>query len=571
MGMRAWVVAAVAVVSGEASADGVFLNARGQAQRAKIEALVRPAKIERAGPRVFIRGRLVDAHPRPGGYVVQFQPSWQVGTRQVFAKDAVPIESDVIQMLGIDVDSHLDLQLALSSRDDANRAAPPAQRTRAPIGSPAWHTRLGRILHADGPTEPPRETGGLVHRGWVMFHLVEDPPPGDTADPPASARYLAAAQARFLARIQAGGVDLLHPSARTAHGDDAVRGLIYGAARARRYAWADQDDPTIDAEMLGAARGPGEGKDLSERAVIAASYLCGLAETPRQGPRQRCPAGQACVPEPVLQPTGERIAQFGADARTGVLSVLDNARAGVPDVIAMYEPAAMPVEPAEAAQMALRVLERCQPIWDPDGARVVASLIPLAGELPPGATAAQRALRTEARRALIANLRPDFAAVRAPELAKRRADAHEMRRAFSTLVIADDPELRATAQSIVLDGGAVQDVVSEDLVDWLFAIALNPTAPEGDGSAEPRASRRWAITMLMVLGTLADPKHPTAPGSHPIAQRILERVRAIRAAKAASTAGQGQLTFLVLLGKRAGESDGAAAPHVRRFAKLMGS
>src|SRR6185436_11926412 len=104
---------------------------------------------------------------------------------------------------------------------------------------------------------------------------------------------------------------------------------------------------------------------------------------------------------------------------------------------------------------------RCRPIWDHDAGRVVQTLIKLAGELPADAPPAQRALRTEARRSLIANLRPELSAVREPELAKRRADLTEMRREFSTLIIDEDPAMRAVAQSIVLDGGSVNDVIAD--------------------------------------------------------------------------------------------------------------
>ncbi|MBC7974509.1 MAG: hypothetical protein H7138_05940 [Myxococcales bacterium] len=85
--------------------------------------------------------------------------------------------------------------------------------------------------------------------------------------------------------------------------------------------------------------------------------------------------------------------------------------------------------------------------------------------------------------------------------------------------------------------------------------------------------RSTIVSLTREVDSFSAPARGAAPYLA-IAQRILERIRDTRAAKAASTARQGQLTFLVLLvllGKRASEIDGEAAPHVRRFAKLMGS
>lgn len=566
---------ALALASTEAAADGIFLNAKGQADAARIEALIRPARLERAGAKVFLRGRIVDAHAIPRGYVVQFQPSWMAGTRQVWAREAVTLESDVIQQLGVEVDSYLDLQLLLSSRDEVNPAAPAAQRVRAPIGSPAWRARLARILAPSGPTEPAGETAALVHRGWILFGLIEEPSPvvpTDAAGQAAYQRYLEAAQARFIAQIKAGGVDILHPRARSLAGADAMKGLVYGAARGKRYGWDDKDDLTVDKTTLQQPRGPGEGKDLMERAVIAASFLCRLADTPQTGARQRCPAGQPCVTEPVLQPTGQRIAYFGMDARTRLLSIVDDAAPGVPDVNAMFEPSALPIEPAESALMALRVLEDCRPTWGHAAERIVRSLSMFVGELPANASKAQGDLRGEARRILMANLRPDLSGLREPELAGRSADAVEERNVFGSFMFNEDPALRAVARSIVFDGGTVHDFVEADAVDSLFGVAMKPDTPEGGDGPEPRrTTRRYAVTMLIALGTLADLKHPTVAGSHPLAQQILERVRRIRASKAAGTASMGQARFLETLGRRPGEDDAEVGRHIKRFAALLGS
>lgn len=570
-----WVVMMLALASTEAAADGIFLNAKGQADAARIEALIRPARLEHAGARVFIRGRIVDAHAVPRGFVVQFQPSWMAGARHVWARDAVTLESDVIQMLGVEVDSQLDLQLLLSSRDDANPAAPAAERVRAPIGSPAWRARLARILNPAGPTEPPVETASLLHRGWLMFGLIEEPAPMypiDAAGQAAYKRYLEAAQARHIARIKEGGADILHPFSRAAAGADAMKGLVYGAARAKRYSWDDKDDPTLDKATSRLPRGPGEGKDLVERAVIAASFLCQLADTPQTGARQRCPAGQPCVAEPLLQPTGQRIAYFGSDARLRLLSIIDEAVPGVPDLSAMAEPAALPIEPAEAALMALRVLDDCRPTLGYGAERFARTLIQFAGEPPAGASQAQRTLRDEARRALLAGLGPDLSKLREPERARRAADVAELRRAFSSFLFDVEPERRAVAQSIVLDGGTVHDVVDDHGVDGLWGVALGLDTPEGGADPEPRRpTRRGVVTMLMLLGTLADPAHPTTPGSHPLAKQIVERIHRIRARKAAGEGSMGEAKFLDSLGRRPGEEGGELGRHLKRFAAVLGS
>jgi hypothetical protein len=566
---------ALALASPEATADGIFLNAKGQAEAARIEGLIRPARLERAGAKVFVRGRIVDAHAIPRGYVVQFQPSWMVGTRQVWAREAVALESDVIQALGIEVDSHLDLQLLLSSRDEGNPAAPAAQRVRAPIGSPAWHARLARILNPAGPTEPPAETVALAHRGWVMYALIEEPSPvypTDAAGQAAYKRYLEAAQARFIAQVKAGGADLLNPRSRSGSGADAMQGLVYGAARARRYSWDDKDDLTLDKATLQQPRGPGEGKDLMARAMIAASFLCRLADTPETGARQRCPAGQPCVAEPLLSPTGQRIAYFGMDARGRLLSIIEAAAPGVPDVNAMFEPSALPLEPAESALMALRVLEDCRPTWGHGAERFVRMLIGFAGEPPASAKKAQLALRDETRRTLMASLRPDLSRLREPELSRRRADAAEARQVFAGFLSSEDPALRAAAWSLIFDGGTVHDFIDEGAVDDLFGIAMNPETPEGGDGPEPqRTTRRYAVTLLMALGTLADPKHPTTVGSHPLARQILERIRRIRASKAAGTASAGESRLLDTIRRRLGEDDAEVGRHLKRFAALLGS
>lgn len=566
---------ALALASPEATADGIFLNAKGQADAARIEGLIKPARLERAGAKVFVRGRIVDAHAIPRGYVVQFQPSWMVGTRQVWAREAVALENDVIQQLSLEVDSHLDLQLLLSSRDEGNPAAPAAQRVRAPIGSPAWHARLARILNPAGPTEPPAETAALVHRGWVMFGLIEEPSPvypTDAAGQAAYKRYLEAAQARFVAQFKAGGADILNPRSRSASGADAMQGLVYGAARARRYSWDDKDDLTLDQATLQQPRGPGEGKDLMERAVIAASFLCRLADTPETGPRQRCPAGQPCVTEPLLLPTGQRLAYFGIDARSRLLSIIDAAAPGVPDVNAMFEPSALPLEPAERALMALRVLEDCRPTWGHGAERFVRMLVGFVGEPPASASKAQLALRNDVRRTLMANLRPDLSRLREPELSSRSADAIQERKVFAGFLFNEDPALRAVAQSILFDGGSVHDFIDEGAVGDLFSVATSPDTPEGDAGPEPRrTTRRYAVMTLMALGTLADPKHPTTVGSHPLARQILERIRQIRASKAAGTASVGQARFLDTLRGRPGEDDAEIGGHIKRFAALLGS
>lgn len=568
-----WVVMALALASAEVAADGIFLNAKGQAEAARIEGLIRPARLERAGARVFLRGRIVDAHAVPRGFVVQFQPSWMVGARHVWARDAVTLESDVIQMLSVEVDSYLDLQLLLSSRDDANPAAPAAARVRAPFGSPAWRARLARILDPAGPTEPAMETASLVHRGWLMFSLIEEPAPvypTDAAGQAAFKRYLEAAQARHVAQIKAGGADILHPFARAATGEDAMTGLVYGAARARRYRWDDKDDPTLDKATRQPPPGPGEGKDLAERAVIAASFLCRLADTPETGARQRCPAGQPCVTEPLLQPTGQRIAYFGSAARLRLLSIVESAAPGVPDLGAMFEPAALPIEPAEGALMALRVLDDCRPTWGQGAGRLARSLIALAGDPPASASKPQRTLRDEARRTLLASLRPDLSRLREPARSNRSAEAVELRRVFSSLLFDTDPALRAVAQTIVVDGGTVHDIVDDHAIDGLWGVGLGRDVPDGgDGPEPPRTTRRDAVTMLMLLGTLADPKHPTTPGSHPTARRIIEGIRRIRASKAAGTASWGESRLLELLARRPAEVDGELGRHLQRFIALL--
>jgi hypothetical protein len=172
----------------------------------------------------------------------------------------------------------------------------------------------------------------------------------------------------------------------------------------------------------------------------------------------------------------------------------------------------------------------------------------------------------------MASLRPDLSRLREPELSRRRADAAEARQVFAGFLSSEDPALRAAAWSLILDGGTVHDLIDEGAVDDLFGIAMNPETPEGGDGPEPRrTTRRYAVTLLMALGTLADPKHPTTVGSHPLARRILERIRRIRASKAAGTASAGESRLLDTIRRRLGEDDAEVGRHLKRFAALLGS
>ncbi|MCO5165954.1 MAG: hypothetical protein M9894_06255 [Planctomycetes bacterium] len=599
---------AALVAADRALADTIYFNDRGLRQRAQIEQGIAPARLFQDEHGLYLRGRILSATPGSlgGARPTLVVEAWsRSGDRFAWSSQPYTIGMDLVAFIDHEVDSHLDLQLIVSSRDEPD----------APIGTAEWRARIRRVLDPGGevgmsedrstvrPRERPEERARVTHPGWLLFDLVEEPPllPPPEAGPDAARlgqefeRIMADRQRRFEEDLQRSGVNVLHPRSIGRPAGQAVWSLLQGIARAKRYpALAQRIDRSDEAPP--APRGPaarGMGKDFVQRATIVLGLMCMLADVPTRGAEE---AGRA-----VVEPPGLRYARFGREARDALLAALETAN---PDhagtggqalemPMRMSPAAALPVDPSDLGLAAMRIVQEFETFWsrarregrswvadddlsrDEETRRLVRALLALArddGSVPP-------VLAHEARRTLVRLLRPDVAIPPSlmwgdqrltPEMvAKMHASAVHFREAMEASFSDADPAVRAAARSVVEHAAFVS---SPRVIDELFGMATGDSVPDDAPRDARRASRRYALTVLTILGTLDDPEVPSssdeeqAARDRETARDVFERLQRVRDRVEDGHGSRGERELVELLPDLPGRIDEARlSERVSRF------
>lgn len=584
-----WGAAALAVLIGgrEASADTIYLNARGLAQREQIEQGIQPARLFDDANGVYLRCRIVSSTPAAygGGLPTLQVEAWSpVGPdRYVWSAQPYTIGMGFVRSIEHEVDSHLDLQLMLSSRDEPD----------APIGSSSWAARLRRVLDPGGalhlssgaalPAETEEERRRVTRPGWVLFRLIDDPDPmlPDTTGAGGDRlreeydRVLQERQRRVEAELRADGLDALHPRRLVQPARQAVWALLEGIARSQKFRFlADRQARNDQPPPVPARRDGRIGRDFAERATIAAGFLCTLAEVP--APER--PDLRAVIP-----PLAVRYSDFGLEARDALLTVLeaadpDNLVVGtsgreIDDFAArmdhdgagalaaqlkaraaarMAPAAVLALEPAETAMAAMRVIQEFETFWyaDADARRLSRALLRVARQPGPGASPARFALGLEARETLVRMLRPDMRGDafrnRPDEGRVRAAEAGRFRAVLDAFFTDPDPAIREAVQAVLAHAGYVP-VSTDAALDELFSLATGDGVPDDAPRDVKRATRRYAITILTVLGGLADPRVPASEEDRHVAERVFERLEVVRDRVEAGMGTEGQRELLGML------------------------
>lgn len=581
-----WGAAAVALLLGgsTASADTIYLNPRGLAQREQIAQGIQPAQLFDDANGLYLRCRIISSTPAAWGSgrpTLQIE-AWSLAGpgRYVWSAQPYTIGMDIVASIHHEFDSHLDLQLMLSSRDEPD----------APIGSPAWAARMNRVLDPGGavglsraarpqPAETAAERAGITRTGWVLHHLVEDPLPvlpAAGAGAAARAEYdrlLAERQTRIDADLRANGMDVLHPRSLVLPARDAILGLVEGIARAEKFRFLAERQARHDQPPPLPARANRRiGRDFVERATIAAGFLCTLAEAPApERPDERA----------ILEAPAVRYMRYGREARDGLLTVLEAAnpmhvplgagdaeirdfaermdREGAAALAAQLRsrpgprlsPAAtLALEPAELAMAAMRVIQEFETFWyaDADARRLASALVALARIPDAGASPMAQELSLEARETLVRMLRPDLRgdALRAEEARIRLTESARFREVLDPFFTDADPAVREAMQTVVAHAGFVP-VSTDKAVEELFSLATGDGVPDDTSREMRRASRRYAITVLTLLGGLADPDAPGSADDREVAERVFARLQSVRDSVEAGQGTRGQSELLGML------------------------
>lgn len=581
IGRWAWVGAAgfaLLVAAPDASADTIYLNARGVAQREQISQGIQPARLFDDSNGVYLRCRIVSATPAAWGSglpTLQVEAWSPVGPdRYVWSAQPYTIDMSFVRSVEHEVDSHLDLQLMLSSRDEPD----------APMGSPEWRARILRVLDPAGalPDETPDERRAVTRPGWILHQLVDDPSPvlPDTTGPGGDRlraefdRLQQERRQRMEAELRADGLDALHPRRVGQTARQAIWGLIEGMARAEKFRFlADRQARADQPPRVPPRASASVARSFVERATIAAGFLCTLSEVP---------APERTDPRALIEPATVRYARFGFEARDALLTVLE---AADPDHLvvgtdpreideyarrmdadgasalaaqlkarsaARMDPAAvLALDPADSAMAAMRVLTEFETFWyaDADARRVARALLRLARK----PAAARYDLGLKATETLVRMLRPDMvrtrtgaSAMKADEAEVRGREAGRFRAVLDEFVTDPDPEVRAAVQRVMAHAGLVP-VSTDAAIDELFSLATGEGVPMDAPREVKRASRRYAITVLTVLGGLADPRVPASEEDRAVAERVFGRLQVVRDRVEGGFGTEGQRELLDML------------------------
>jgi hypothetical protein len=569
----AFAVGALLASSGAARADTIWLNPKGMAEKDDIQAAIAPAKVLLdANGLGYVRCRILGATPGTPPQV-QFE-AWSPKGADGGEWSAQPyqLSADRIKSITHEIDGHLDLQLMLSSRDAAD-----ASGKTAPIGTPAWRTRMRRAIDPDNrlgsladtegrdpaPPETQAELDRITHRGWVIHRLAVEPPfnaPEDAAGRAEYDRLMAERLEKQGEEFRSAGGDLLHPRGLQRTGRDALISLIEGIARAEKYKFladrqeAENADPNVVPRLPAGANPLHVPTSFVARATVAAGFLCTLAEMPHP----------TTPPTSVVLPPGYVYWTYGREARDALISILEQANPDRPTASSpgrLSLQASLPVDAAEKAIAAMRVVNNYSTFWEvepTDVQRFVRALVMLARQVPTGASSRHNDLMLEARATLVRTLRPDVEGPASPlrgssnrrpvgkELDTRSADAATFRAALDGFFTDPDPTIREAVQAVLADAG-YNHVGSGKVAEDLFSLATGDSIPETTSREERRASRRYAITMLTVLGCLWDPRGSASPADKEVGRAVFEKLQRIRTQVETGQGSKGQVEFLELL------------------------
>lgn len=559
----AFAVGALLSTGSEASADTIFLNDKGLEALAEITEAIKPARpfMDASGV-AFIRCRILAA--RSGDpCTIQFE-AWSPKGADDADWSARPYEigADMIKSVQHEVDGHLDLQLMLSSRDEQDGSG-----KTAPIGTPAWATRMRRALDpnnalgmvvdrpgvAPTPPETEAELNRVTHRGWLIHRLAVEPIlsiPSDVAGRREYDRLMAERQKKQLEEFQRDGLNVLHPRTLARSGREALVMLIEGIARAEKYRFlaarqeAENRDKATVPEMPSGIDTTDVPTGFVARATFAAGFVCSFAEMP--------------------QSSGQYWA-YGREARDALITILEQANPDKPTPTAppgrLSVQAALPVDAAEKATAAMRVVVNYATFWEAearDVRRYLRALLMLARTGPDGSSPRRDDLVKAARATLVRTLRPDLNTPPAPglrmggardlaaEQSKRTESADTFRAALDPFITDPDPSVREAVQA-VLAHAMYNAPGSEAVIDELFGLATGDAIPESADRDARRASRRYAITILTVLGCLSDPRSRASQQDRDAGKRVFERLQLIRTQVETGNGSKGQAEFLALL------------------------
>lgn len=598
-GAWAWAVIALGLAP-PALADTIYLNARGAARRAELDQAMAPARTFSDSTGLYIRGRVVGYRK---GDLTATDPRAKLATLYVdpwhrngpddelqWGNPDTPVEvslSDVSRVV-YEVDDDFDLRLMVSGRDQADADRPAAPIRPDGVGY-RWRVRMNLALDPDGSLrlatpatdgerkrildeERGRDWSTLEQPGWIVEALTN---PLLQLKPDASAEdYQKLRDAVNQRLTQSQEHDPFHPFSMTGRPDEVVRSLLEAAARTKRH-------PGLASRQRPQQPSPSN-VPFDVKCEVVASLLCSLAGLPEPAQADTTPRAERA----------RRFRAFGYGARSGLIGVLEAAGPGrialedAPDVVARWwqkqgmtgQPPRRPPLPPEAARLAvdpsevaiealgLLTIDTFRLYRQADAERLMQAIISLGRRLDPDDPRAQdRARRTgslqlEAKKALILLLRPDLSEADDDMRAKLTEAGKRFRDHLRQVVLDEDPAVRGFIEQTLAEAGTLPPIATRPVIEGLFGAAMadvdERAAPEGVDAREHaarlrlrREQRRYAVTILMVLGTLADEAHGegTTEDEKEIAREVIERVQRLRDAVAGKTASQSQAQFVRLL------------------------
>lgn len=618
-----WAVVAVGLgVAPTAQADTIYLNARGAARRAELDQAMAPARTFSDSTGLYIRGRVVAykkgdltaSDPRAKLAALFIDPWFRSGPDDElqWGNPDTPVEvslSDVSRVI-YEVDDDFDLRLMVSGRDQAGADRPAAPIRPDGVGY-RWRVRMNLALDPDGSLrlatpatdaerrrileeERGRDWSTLEQPGWIvealtnpLLQLKPDATPED---------YQKLRDAVNQRLTQSQEHDPFHPFSMTGRPDEVVRSLLEGAARTKRFpGLATRQRPQLPSPS---------NVPFDVKCEVVAGMLCSLAGLNEPRPEDVTPQADRV----------RRFRTFGYGARSGLIAVLEAAGPGriapedPPDVVARWlqkqgmtgpaprrlalppEAARLPVDPSEVAIEALGLLnlDTFRLHRQADAERLVQAIVALGRRLEADDPRAQdRARRTgslqlEAKKALILLLRPDLSEADDVMRPKLLEAGQKFRAYLKQVVLDEDPAVRGFIEQTLAEAGTLPPIATRPVIEGLFGAAMadvdERAAPEGVDAREHaarqrlrREQRRYAVTILMVLGTLAEDGDATTADEKEIGAEVIERVQRIRDAVAARTAGQSQAQFVRLLDRLPqllADSDPALASRAGRFLEV---
>ncbi len=571
-------VGALGLASASAArADTIYLKPMPPGDLDAINRTLEPARLFRDATGVYVRGRIVGLRKgsNVGGgsiraaYLVDAWWRPRADADPVWSTGLVPISAAHVARIVHEFDDDLDLRLMLSSRDQLVDE----DRPSAPIGTRPWVARLLDVFDPAGalgvgarrqpgaPIPPDR----IEHPGWVADRLQRG-----TGLSTADARRRSDEE---MNRTFSSEENPFHPMLLGSPPDSLAMALLEGMARNRAHGrWARRQDSDAEGRPLP------QGQRFDQKCATALAFLASLARADagagqvgqsyrdfgagiRAGVLQALQAGARGQLGPDDDPDdvlawrlhlAERAlpdldpAELDPETRAELERERERLAAEQREVAAQLsgsprpavDPAAqLRVTPTEIAWVALDVLQEFSTFWlhAQDGERLVRALVAL-GRQVDGPDPRRRdgplyhSLPDQAVLTLVRLLRPNLATREVPAPVLREAAAR-FREDLDELLTEDDEATRELILAVLTYSGRLTPLASRRAIDGLFADALAEpgadTSPEGRVRAQvAQRRRRFALTMLVILGNLAGPEYDQ--DERAIGEDVIERLQVLR-------------------------------------------